>query len=199
MSNSGLSLAGASVDNPADRRRRRNDLTLLIFASVFVLFDQILSYIGLHDNNVSLVWISGILALLVTGCVALLLIFRIITLKLFESPLLPVSVVTLAGQLMIGRAVDQAIDLCRLFSNYSFYVRKVDASDSSPRFVTFDWGSSGFAGYSASYYLLFDETGHAANPPSGTISTADTFLPGPNCSMSISHLWGQFYSLATHC
>jgi hypothetical protein len=101
--------------------------------------------------------------------------------------------------MLIYRAVYQGIDLYRLFSNLPFYRTKVEASKTSPRFVAFDWGSAGFAGQSSWRYLLFDETGHAANPPAGTESTAISLLQGPNCSMSITHLWEQFYSVSVSC
>jgi hypothetical protein len=134
-----------------------------------------------------------------TGWVALILLYRIVRLRLFRSPLLFVSVAVLAGQLHIYPAMYHAIDLCRLFAGMSAYTDAVNASTSSPKFVTFDWGSGGFAGQSSWLYLLFDETGHAANPVPGTESTAASLLPGPNCSMSIAHLWDQFYSVRVNC
>jgi hypothetical protein len=201
MSNSELSLGNAPA-NPADQRRRRDDLVLLVIVLMFVLCAPLLTYIGAYNRgtgSVVLVLSSVAAMLLMTGYVALLFVFRIVTFRLFRSPLLLVSVAILAGQLLIYRAVYHAIDLYRLFSNMSFYTAQVDVSNRSPRFVTFDWGSGGFAGNSSWRYLLFDETGHAASPPPGTISTADMFIPGPNCSMSISHLWRHFYSVAVSC
>lgn len=200
MSNGGLSLANGSPDSTADRRRRRDDVALLIFVSVFVLSNSALYYLGVHyDKALPLIFISALAALLITGFVGCLFIFRIVTLKLLRSPLLLVSVAILAGQLIIYRVAVHAIDLFRLHSNLSFYTAGVEASNTLPRFVTFDWGSSGFAGSGSWYYLLFDETGHAANPPPGTMSTAASLKPEPSCSISISHLSGHFYSAAVSC
>jgi hypothetical protein len=200
MSNGGPGPASAPPDKTAEQRRRRDDLALLIFVSVFVLFNSALYYLGVHYNEaLPLIFISALAALLITGFVGCLFIFRIVTLRLLRSPLLLISVAILAGQLMILRVAVHAIDLFRLYSNMSFYAAVVEASTTSPRFVTFDWGSSGFAGSNSWYYLLFDETGHAANPPLGMISTAESLKPGPNCFMSISHLSGHFYSAAVSC
>ncbi len=200
MPNGAPSLANGPPDKTADKRRRRDDLTLLIFVSVFVLFNSALYYLGVHYNQaLPLIFISALAALLITGFVGCLFIFRIVTLKLLRSPLLLVSAGIMAGQLMIYRVAVHAIDLFRLHSNMSFYTAAIEASNTSPRFVTFDWGSSGFAGSSSWYYLLFDETGHAASPPPGTISTAASLKPEPNCLMSISHLSGHFYSAAVSC
>jgi hypothetical protein len=200
MSNGEPSLANASPAKTAEKRRQRDDLALLIFVSVFVLFNSALYYLGVHYNKaLPLIFISALAALLITGFVGCLFIFRIVTLRLLRSPLLLVSAAILAGQLVIYRVAVHAIDLFRLYSNMSFYEAVVEASNTSPRFVTFDWGSSGFAGSSSWYYLLFDETGHAANPPPGMISTAESLKPEPNCFMSISHLSGHFYSAAVSC
>lgn len=182
--------------------RRRHDTALLIFVSAFVLCVPVLGYIGTYNRGMGplvLVFVSVLSVLLVTGYVALLLIFRIATLKLFQSPLLLVSVAILAGQLLIYRAVYHGIDLYRLFSSLPSYTAKVETSKTSPLFVTFDWGSAGFAGQNSWRYLLFDETGHAANPPPGTESTAASLMPGPNCSMSVIHLWERFYSVSVSC
>lgn len=186
----------------AAARRRRHDKVLLIFVLAFVLCVPIPAYIGTYNlgmGPLSLVFLSVLAVLLVTGYVALLFISRIVTLKLFQSPLLLVSVAILAGQLLIYRAVYHGIDLYRLFSNLPFYSAKVEASNTSPKFVTFDWGSAGFAGQNSWRHLLFDETGHAANPRPGTESTAASLMPSPNCSMSITHLWEQFYSVSVSC
>ncbi|MBR2117421.1 MAG: hypothetical protein IJ935_01900 [Afipia sp.] len=175
---------------------------MLIFVSAFVLCVPILGYIGIYNRGMgplALVFVSVLAVLLVTGCVVLLLIFRIATLRLFQSPLILASVAILAGQLQIYSAVYHGIDLYRLFSNLSFYQAKVEASSTSPRFITFDWGSAGFAGQSSWRYLLFDETGHATNPPPGTESTATSLMPSSNCSMTISHLWDRFYSVSVNC
>jgi hypothetical protein len=202
MSNSGLGLTNASTEIRADKRRWRDDSALLIFVSALVFHAPVLAYIGTYSRGavaVILVLLSVLTLLIVNGYVVLLLVYRIITLKLFRSPLLLVSIAILAGQLLIYRAAYHGIDLYRLFSNWSLYTNKVDASSPSPRFVTFDWGSSGFAGSSSWRYLLFDEAGHAGNPPTGTASTAASLIPAPNCSMSITHLWKQYYSVAISC
>jgi hypothetical protein len=182
--------------------RRRHDKALLIFVSAFVLCVPVLAYIGTYNRGMGplvLVFVSVLAVLLVTGYVALLLIFRIATLKLFQSPLLLVSVAILAGQLLIYRAVYHGIDLYRLFSSLPVYKAKIEASSTSPRFVTFDWGNAGFAGQNSWRYLLFDETGHAANPQPGSESTAASLKPGPNCSMFVTHLWQQYYSVSVDC
>lgn len=182
--------------------RRRHDKALLIFVLAFVVCVPVLGYIGTYNRGMGplvLVFVSVLAVLLVTGYVALLLVFRIVTLKLFQSKLLLVSVVILAGQMLIYRVVYHGIDLYRLFNGFSSYTAKVEASNTSPRFVIFDWGSAGFAGQNSWRYLLFDETGHAANPTPGTESTAASLMPGPNCSMSITHLWEQYYSVSVSC
>ena len=195
---SSISSADVSSAKPGDHRRRRDDLALLTFVLVFVLCNSAIVYLGVH-YNVLLFFIGALAALLLTGYVAFLFIFRTVKLRLFRSPLLLAATAILAGQVMIYRAAFYVIDLSRLYANISFYTTAVEASGASPRFVTFNWGESGFAGSSGWYYLPFDEIGHAANPPPGTASTANALTPGPNCAASVSHLSGHFYSLAINC
>jgi hypothetical protein len=115
------------------------------------------------------------------------------------SPAMLACVALLATYPFMGAAaVFYALDQIRFHMDESFYVTQVEKSDSSPKFVVFDWGSTGFAAWRTNYFLVFDENNSIAR---GLANPMDMPVPnGPTeCSTSVAPLYGSFYSVTVNC
>jgi hypothetical protein len=183
------------------------DRILLIFTSVFLLAHAVAYYVSMHTNGVETI-IENLLLILVGGVVAIVVVVRVVILifvGLFRqrwqlvSPALPVCAALLATYPFMGAAaVFYVLDQFRFHMNKSFYVTKVENSDSSPKFVVFDWGSTGFVAWRTHYFLVFDENNSIAR---GLANPMDMPLPNDStkCDTSLLSLYRSFYSVTVNC
>jgi hypothetical protein len=90
------------------------------------------------------------------------------------------------------------LDQLRFHIDKSFYVTKVEESDSSPKFVIFDWGRIEFIGAPTYYFLVFDPDNSIAR---GLANPMDMPLPNERtkCNTSVLPLQGSFYSVTVNC
>jgi hypothetical protein len=182
------------------------DRTLVIVTSVFLLSHAVAYYVSAHSDgfetiivNLLLFFVGGALAIIVFVRIAVLIFFRLFRKSWLASPALPACVTLLAIYPFIGpEAAFYVIDQFRFQMNKSFYVTKVEESDSSPKFVVFDWGSSGFVAWRTNYFLVFDENNSIAR---GLQDPMDMPLPNEpvKCSTSVVPLYGSFYSTTVYC
>ena len=182
------------------------DRVLLIFTLVFLLSHAGAYYVSVHSNGVEAI-IENLVLVLVSSVVATLIVVRIVTLISIRlrrqewviSLALPACAALLAIYPFMGAtAVFYLIDQFRFHANRGFYVAKVEESDTSPKFVVFDWGSTGFAGWRTNYFLVFDENNAIAR---GLADPMDMPLPNEStrCSTSVLPLYGSFYSVTVNC
>lgn len=172
---------------------------LLIFLSVTALCIAVLRYVSLHNNYVILTIVSGLILVLVCGFVALIVLIRIIRLKILHSPALLACVALLLMYPLIASFVSYAIDQLRFQSNDDFYLGEVKKSNTSPKFVVFDWGSSGFLSTRNSYFLVFDENGSLENGSRNPVDLSVRDGPTQECRHSVRQLSGRFYSVEIAC
>jgi len=95
-------------------------------------------------------------------------------------------------------AIFYTLDQFRFHINESSYVTEVEKSDSSPKFVVFDWGGSEFVGSRTKYFLVFDQNNSIAR---GLADPMDMPLPNERtkCDTSVLPLHGSFYSVTVNC
>ena len=182
------------------------DRALLILTSVFLLSHAGALYVSTHGDGFDVI-IENLLLIVVGSVVSIAVLVRIIIFVLvglfrqrwLMSPALPACILLLAIYPFVGPvAVFYVIDQLRFHINKSSYVTKVEESHSSPKFVIFDWGSSGFVASHTNYFLVFDENGSIAR---GLADPMDMPLPSEptKCSTSVLQLYGSFYSVAVNC
>jgi hypothetical protein len=126
-------------------------------------------------------------------------LIRIIGLKIFKSPALFACVALLLMYPLLASFVSYAIDELRFQSNEDFYLAEVKRSDTSPKFVVFDWGRSGFLSTRNSYFLVFDESGSLENGSRNPVDLSVTDGPNQECRHSVGRLSGRFYSVEIAC
>jgi hypothetical protein len=177
----------------------KRDKVLLIFLSMAVLCISMLNYISLHNNYVILTIVDGFIFVLACGFVALIVLIRVIRLKILKSPALLACVALLLMYPLIASFVSYTIDQLRFQSNESFYLAQVKMSNSSPKFVVFDWGSSGFLSTRNSYFLVFDENGSLKNESRNPVDLSVTDEPTQECRHSVRQLSDRFYSVEIAC
>jgi hypothetical protein len=185
---------------PASALFRDRVLFALIIAYVPVFYFML--YYGNHNQRllaVAAIFAAVISYLVLVGYVVSIVIVRIFRLYIHRSLAL-LSCVALLMLLPLGGSKATAlIDTLRFYSTASDY-RALTRENSSSQFQAFDWGSSGFAGQNNFYYLIFDSTGETSGGPiSNSMTASARLLPNPNCTGSITHLSGHFYSLAVFC
>jgi hypothetical protein len=177
----------------------KRDKVLLIFLSVVALCIAVLRYVSLHNNYVILTIVGGFILVLACGVVALIVLIRIIRLKILKSPALLACVALLLMYPLISSFVSYAIDQLRFQSNEYFYLTEVKKSNTSPKFVVFDWGSSGFLSTRNSYFLVFDENGSLENGSRNPADLLVTDAASQECRHSAAWLSGRFYSVEIAC
>lgn len=176
----------------------------VLLALIVILIPALYSVLYFGDHNKRLlavisIFVAVILYLGLFGYVIVIAAARIFRLTIFKSvPLLACLVVLLLAPFGGSKAA-YVIDQFRFYSNKSVYLTLAQ-KDPGSRFQIFDWGSSGFAGQSNFYYLVFDETGETSDGPivnSKNVSTR--LLPSSSCGGSVTHLSGPFYSVSIVC
>ena len=183
------------------------DRVLLIFISLFLLSHSVAYYVSMHTDRIIETIILNLLLILMGGIVAIALVVRItilIFVRLFRerwlaSPALLACVALLASHPFMGAAaIFYALDQFRFHINKSSYVTEVEKSDSSPKFVVFDWGGSEFVGSRTKYFLVFDQNDSIAR---GLADPMDMPLPNERtkCDTSVLPLHGSFYSVTVNC
>jgi hypothetical protein len=177
----------------------KRDKILLVFLSLAVLWIAVLRDVSLHNNYVILTIVGGFTLVLVCGVVALIVLIRIVRLKILKSPALLACVALLLMYPLIASFVSYAIDQLRFRSNEGFYLAEVKNSNTSPKFVIFDWGSSGFLSTRNSYFLVFDENGSLENGSRNPVDLSVTDGPTQECRHSVRRLSGRFYSVEIAC
>jgi hypothetical protein len=124
------------------------DRMLLSFTSIFLLSHAVLYYVSMHTDgvletmliNMALLLVGAIVATVVTARIGILIFLSVLRQRWPISPALFTCAVLLASYLFIGRAaVSYALDQFRFHVGKGFYVAEVEKSNSSPKFVVFDW------------------------------------------------------------
>jgi hypothetical protein len=181
---------------------------LLIFASVFLLSDEVAAYVSTHTDRSLEATILSLLPIPVGGVFAIIAGLRIVILialcRFRQRWLASSALLACAGLLMVfpfmgATAAFHAFDQLRFHMNSGFYAIEVEKSDTSPKFVVFDWGGVEFApGYCAKYFLVFDENNSIAR---GLADPMDMPLPNERtkCNTSVLPLSGSFYSVTVDC
>jgi hypothetical protein len=182
------------------------DRTLLVITSVFLLSHAVAYYVSMHSNgnetiieNFLLIFVGGVVATIVIVRTTILIFVGFFKRRWLASPALLICVALLVTYPFIGAAaVYYALDQFRFHMNKSFYVAQVEKSDSSPKFVVFDWGSTGFVAWRTNYFLVFDENNSIAR---GLANPMDMPLPNEptECDTSVLPLHGNFYSVTVNC
>ena len=182
------------------------DRTLAIFTSALLFSHAVACYISAHNDglativvNLLLIFVGGAIVIIVMARMAILISLFLFRKRWMASLALPACVSLLAIYPFVGPvAAFYVIDQFRFQMNKSFYVAEVQASDSSPKFVVFDWGSSGFVAWRTNYFLVFDENNGIE---SGLQDPMDMPLPNDpiKCSTFALPLYGSFYSVNVHC
>jgi hypothetical protein len=180
---------------------------LLIFASVFLLSDAVGGYVSMHTDRIIETIILSLLLILVGGVFAIVVVVRIIILIsvcrfgqrwLASSALLAYVALFATFPFMGAAAVFYVLDQLRFHINKSFYVTEVEKSNTSPKFLVFDWGKTEFVGSRTHYFLVFDPNNSIAR---GLADPMDMPLPneGTKCGTSVLPLHGSFYSVTVNC
>jgi hypothetical protein len=183
------------------KRSRRRDEALSLFVLMYVLFVPALRYLCLHAGDLRVTLVGGFFALLATiaayGYVASVLLFRILTLRIHQSPLFLVCVALLGlHPVVTTTAIAYEIDQVRFRTNEAFYLAEVRKTG-SPCF--FNWGGSEFLNTRSKYFLVFDEAGRLTNGS----PEANSLLLGADaaayCRGSVHRLAEHFYSVEIAC
>lgn len=197
----------STVESVGPSKRVTLDRILLGFTLVFLLSHAIAYYVSMHTDsvletiviNLVLIFVGPIVAIGVAVRISILIFLGVLRQRWLISPALLTCAALLATYLFMGRAaVFYALDQFRFHMNKDFYVAKVVRSNSSPKFVIIDWGSSEFLGWRTRYFLVFDENNSIAR---GLANPMDMPLPNENtrCDTSIYPLGGSFYSITVYC
>jgi hypothetical protein len=183
------------------------DRALLIFISLFLLSHALAYYVSMHTDRIIETIILNLLLILMGGIVAIVLVVRIIILifvrlygeRWLASRALLACVALLASYPFMGTAaIFYALDQFRFHFNKTSYVTEVKKSNSSPKFVVFDWGGSEFVGSRTKYFLVFDQNNSIAR---GLAVPMDMPLPNERtkCDTSVLPLYGSFNSVTVKC
>jgi hypothetical protein len=191
----------------ASRKFSMFERALLIFASVFLLSDVVAGYVSTHTDRIIETIILSLLLILVGGVFAIVVGLRIIILIavrrfrqrwLASSALLACAALFAIFPFLGTTAVFYTFDQLRFHMNKGFYVIEVEKSDTSPKFVVFDWGGIEFVESRTKYFLVFDENNSVAR---GLADPMDMPLPNERmkCNISVLPLYGSFYSVTVNC
>jgi hypothetical protein len=179
-----------------------HDRVLLALVVALIPIFYLVLYFGNHNKGllaVLAIFVAIISYLVLCGYVAIIALIRIFRLSFFKSIPLLVCIALLILTPFGGPKAEYLIDQFRFYSVKSDYLALAQKNPSA-RFQAFDWGSSGFAGQSNFYYLVFDETGETLDGPiMNSKSASNRLLPGSSCSGSITHLSGPFFSVSIVC
>ena len=183
------------------------DRALLVAIVTLLVVHSLTQYLTTHANDLLGAAIASFITAVLGGVLAAAVMARIIALAVrsvmgrsARQPLpLVVGLALLSSHSwFVMPAVTYVIDQVRFRVAESFYRSEVEKSDTSPKFVTFDWGSSGFAGLNVTYLLVFDEHDGMAR---GLVDPVD--MPTPNdrtkCFISSSPLSRHFHSVTVSC
>lgn len=196
-----------TVESFVPPKKRFLDRALLVAIVTLLVIHSLVHYAAMHANEALGAAVVFFITAVLGGILGAAVMARIIALAVLSVigpsrqrplPLVMGLALLSSHSWFVMPAVAYTVDQVRFRIAEGFYRSEVEKSDTSPKFVVFDWGSSGFAGLNVTYLLVFDQDEGMAR---GLADPVD--MPAPNertkCEISSFPLGRHFHSVTVSC